>query len=547
MNPTYRLTALLMGTTMLVAQPFYWEKAVAQSSIGKIAQDVTVFIQGVNNPDNFGSGVIIGRSGKSYTVLTAAHVVSGTDQYTIQTGDGLQYTLKNVQKLSNLDMAVVQFDSSSSYTIAELGNSEQISLTSSVYVAGFPKPGQNITVPVLAVTNGEIAQVLPANSARDGYGFAYTNSTRAGMSGGPVFNSQGQVVAIHGRKEGEAGGGATNGAWLNLGIPINRYKTTGAGGSQIAKVSSVDQQQQKAREEAQRKAALEAQQQAQEQSRLAREKVAQQQAALETQRKAQEQAQRQAALETQKKNQAAAQRQAQEQAQQQAALETQKKNQVAAQRQAQEQAQRQAALETQKKSQEQAQQRQAALETQKKSQEQAQRQAALAAQKKGQGQVAAQQQSKAASAKAFLAAASPFAAAVSQPQATATPSSRQVCEEIRINTIVSKRCRTESVFQESASGSKSGSSAEAYVNNGNARVASGSYQDAVEDYNAAIQGNSSLAIAFFNRGLAYYRLGKNERAIADFSKAADLFKSQGDAQKLQKTQDILQSLTQANS
>jgi tetratricopeptide (TPR) repeat protein len=506
MNPTYRLTALLMGTTMLVAQPFYWEKAVAQSSIGKIAQDVTVFIQGVNNPDNFGSGVIIGRSGKSYTVLTAAHVVSGTDQYTIQTGDGLQYTLKNVQKLSNLDMAVVQFDSSSSYTIAELGNSEQISLTSSVYVAGFPKPGQNITVPVLAVTNGEIAQVLPANSARDGYGFAYTNSTRAGMSGGPVFNSQGQVVAIHGRKEGEAGGGATNGAWLNLGIPINRYKTAGAGGSQIAKVSSVDQQQQKAREEAQRKAALEAQQQAQEQSRLAREKVAQQQAALETQRKAQEQAQRQAALETQKKNQAAAQRQAQEQAQ-----------------------------------------RQAALETQKKSQEQAQRQAALAAQKKGQGQVAAQQQSKAASAKAFLAAASPFAAAVSQPQATATPSSRQVCEEIRINTIVSKRCRTESVFQESASGSKSGSSAEAYVNNGNARVASGSYQDAVEDYNAAIQGNSSLAIAFFNRGLAYYRLGKNERAIADFSKAADLFKSQGDAQKLQKTQDILQSLTQANS
>jgi tetratricopeptide (TPR) repeat protein len=514
MNPTYRLTALLMGTTMLVAQPFYWEKAVAQSSIGKIAQDVTVFIQGVNNPDNFGSGVIIGRSGKSYTVLTAAHVVSGTDQYTIQTGDGLQYTLKNVQKLSNLDMAVVQFDSSSSYTIAELGNSEQISLTSSVYVAGFPKPGQNITVPVLAVTNGEIAQVLPANSARDGYGFAYTNSTRAGMSGGPVFNSQGQVVAIHGRKEGEAGGGATNGAWLNLGIPINRYKTAGAGGSQIAKVSSVDQQQQKAREEAQRKAALEAQQQAQEQSRLAREKVAQQQAALETQRKAQEQAQRQAALETQKKNQAAAQRQAQEQAQQQAALETQKKNQVAAQRQAQ---------------------------------EQAQRQAALAVQKKGQGQVAAQQQSKAASAKAFLAAASPFAAAVSQPQATATPSSRQVCEEIRINTIVSKRCRTESVFQESASGSKSGSSAEAYVNNGNARVASGSYQDAVEDYNAAIQGNSSLAIAFFNRGLAYYRLGKNERAIADFSKAADLFKSQGDAQKLQKTQDILQSLTQANS
>jgi tetratricopeptide (TPR) repeat protein len=511
-----------MGTTVMVAQPFYWGKAMAGVPIGKLAPEVTVFIQGVNNPDNFGSGVIIGHSGKSYTVLTAAHVVAAADRYTIQASDGVQYSLQNIQRLPNVDMAVVQFESSSSYTTAQLGDSDQVSLTTGVYVAGFPKPGQNIRVPVLTITNGEIAQVLPANASVDGYGLAYTNSTRAGMSGGPVFNAEGQVVAIHGRKEGEAGGGSTNGAWLNLGIPINRYKTAKTGGSQIARTSFVDTQQQNAREEAQQKA--------QEQSRLAQEKAAQQQAALEAQRKAQEQAQRQAALEAQKKNQ--------EQVQRQAALEAQKKNQ--------EQVQRQAALEAQKKNQEQA-QRQAALEAQKKNQEQAQRKAALEVQKKNQTQATAQQQSKGATAKALLAASSPFAAATSQPQTATAPSSRQVCEEIRINTIVSKRCRTESVFQESASASKSGSNPENYVNNGNARAASGSYQSAVEDYNAAIQSNSSLAIAFFNRGLAYYRLGQTQRAIADFSKAADLFKSQGDAQKLQKTQDILQSLTQANS
>jgi serine protease Do len=314
MNASYRLAALLMGTTVLVAQPFYWEKAAAQVSIGKLAQDVTVFIQGVSNPDNFGSGVIIGHSGKSYSVLTAAHVVTGTDQFTIQTGDGLQYTLKNVQRLPNLDMAIVQFDSGSSYQTARLGNSDQMSLTSTVYVAGFPKPGQNITVPVLAVTNGEIAQVLPANSARDGYGFAYTNSTRAGMSGGPVFNSGGEVIAIHGRKEGEVGGGATNGAWVNLGIPINRYK---AGSSQVAGNPDADLQKQK---EAQRQAALEAQRKAQEQ--------AQQQTALEAQRKAQEQARlaQQKAQESQRQAASEAQRKAQE-SQRQAASEAQRKAQ----------------------------------------------------------------------------------------------------------------------------------------------------------------------------------------------------------------------------
>jgi tetratricopeptide (TPR) repeat protein len=487
MNASYRLAALLMGTTVLVAQPFHWEKAAAQQvSIGKLAQDVTVFIQGVNNPDNFGSGVIIGRGGQSYTVLTAAHVVTGTDQFTIQTGDGLQYTLKRVQRLPNIDMAIVQFDSGTSYPTARLGNSDQINLTSTVYVAGFPKPGQNITVPVLAVTNGEIAQVLPANSARDGYGFAYTNSTRAGMSGGPVFNSGGEVIAIHGRKEGEVGGGATNGAWVNLGIPINRYK---AGSSQVAQDPNIELQ-----KEAQRKA--------------------QQQAQLEAQRKAQEQAQQQAALE--------AQRKAQEQAQQQAALEAQRK------------AQQQARLDAQQKAQQ-------------KAQDQAQRQAALDAQRKAQNQAKAQQSKQ--SVQAILSSTTPFVAPPSQSRPAVTTSTKQVCENIRINTIVVPRCRTETVkqVQESVSSSTAADRSETLVNSGNNRLASGNYQAALEDYNNAIQGNSSLAIAFFNRGLAYYNLDQKERAVADFSKAADLFKSQGDAEKLQKTQGILQALTQLNS
>jgi S1-C subfamily serine protease len=478
MNTTSRLAALLMGTTVLVAQPFHWEKATAQVSIGKLAQDVTVFIQGVNNADNFGSGVIIGHSGKGYTVLTAAHVVTGTDSFTIQTGDGLQYTLKNIQRLPNLDMAIVQFDSSSSYPTARLGNSDQMGLTSSVYVAGFPKPGQNITVPVLAVTNGEIAQVIPANSARDGYGFSYTNSTRAGMSGGPVFNAAGEVIAIHGRKESEAGGGATTGAWVNLGIPINRYK---AGSSQIATESGVDSQ-----------------------------KEAQRQAALEAQRKAQQQAQ------------------------------------LEAQQKAQEQAQRQAALDAQRKSQEQS-QRQAALETQRKSQEQAQRQATLDAQRKSQANT--QQQSKRTSARAILGAAAPFSAPFVPSRPAAITSTRQVCENIRINTIIVPRCRTETVNQrpESTSDTVPSDRSGTYVKDGNDRVAKGNYQGALEDYTNAIQGNSELAVAFFNRGLAFYNLDQKNRAIADFSRAADLFRSQGDSEKLQKTQDILQALTQANS
>lgn len=511
----------------MVAQPFHWEKAVAGVSIGKLAPEVTVFIQGVNNPDNFGSGVVIGRSGKSYLVLTAAHVVAAADRYTIQASDGVQYTLQNIRRLPNVDMAVVQFESSSSYTIAQIGNSDEVSLTTGVYVAGYPKPGQNIRVPVLTITNGEIAQVLPANASVDGYGFAYTNSTRAGMSGGPVFNSLGEVIAIHGRKEGEAGGGATNGAWLNLGIPINRYKNVGAGGTQIAAASNVDLQR-KAREAAQRQAQEQAQAQKQAQA---------QQAALESERQAKELAQRQAQERAVARE--AAQRQAQEQAQRQAA-EAQRQSQAqqaaaalaAQQRQTKEQAQKAAAaLEAQQKAQQQAAQQQAAQQNIQAQQANAQRQAQISA-----------------SAKNLLASASPFASPAMSSQPSTISSTREVCKDVRINTIVIKRCSTEVVnqIQESASAPSSNSSGIA-VNNGNARAAGGNYQAAVDEYTAAIQGNSGFAIAFFNRGLAHYNLGKKDRAIADFSKAADLFKSQGDSQRLQKTQDILQALTQSNS
>ncbi|MGB8697938.1 MAG: trypsin-like peptidase domain-containing protein [Thermosynechococcaceae cyanobacterium] len=504
MDSAYRLTALLMGTTVLVAQPFFFSpRAVAGVPVGRLAPEVTVFIQGVNNPDNFGSGVIIGRSGNTYTVLTAGHVVEGSDRFTIQPNDGLQYTLKGIQKLPNVDLAVVQFESNSNFTIAQLGNSDQIGLTSSIYVAGFPKPGQNITVPVLSITNGEIAQVIPPNAAKDGYGFAYTNLTRAGMSGGPVFNDSGEVVAIHGRKEGEVGGGATSGAWVNLGIPINRYKSLSSG---VVVASNADVQR-KAQEEAQRQAQAEAQRQAQEEAQR-QSQIAQQQAAADAQRKAQEESQRQAQL-----AQAESQRKAQEESQRRTLL-AQQQATADAQRKAQEESQRQAQL--------------------------AQQQAAANASRKAPATTS--------SGGNLLASVRPLSLAAPQMQSSGTPSTRQVCEKIRINTIVTQRCRSEAVdrLQESAAISTQ-TSPEAYVNNGNTRFASGSYRSAIDEYTTAIQRNPGLATAYFNRGLAYYQMGQTNGAIADFSKAADLFRSQGDTQMFQQTQEVLRSLQQAQS
>jgi flagellar biosynthesis GTPase FlhF len=497
---TYRLTALLTGTVITVVQPFYGMSSavMAAVSIRDTAKDVTVFIQGASSPDSFGSGVIIAKTSKGYTVLTAAHVVSGIDGFTVKTKDGVQHAVKSTQRLSGLDLALVQFESDGTYAIARIGNSDSVGETDTVFVAGYPKPGRNIPVPLFTITDGRVASVIPANDTSDGYGLSYGNPTRAGMSGGPVFNEAGEVIAIHGRKEGETDGSATNGAWVNLGIPINRFKNASTGGVKIAKNTSNSDQQVKAQAEAeaQRKAQLETQAEA-------KRKIE-----LEAQQKAQAESQRKAELQARQKSQAETQQKVQAEAQLKAKNEAQQKAQAEAHEQVQKQAQKQAELKT-------------------------------------------QQQNQAKSRANLIATINPLGVAPSKQQTINAPSYRQVCEDIRINTIVSKRCHSEAVppplGSESARPTSSSNSPEAYVSSGNVNADGGRYEKAVEDYTTAIGRNSSLGTAFFNRGLARYKLGQKDSAIADFSKAADLFKSQGETALYQKTQSILQALTQANS
>ncbi len=502
-----RLTAILTGAVVTIVQPFYGMNSVVLGavSIRDNAKDVTVFIQGVSSPESFGSGVIIAKTSKGYSVLTAAHVVSGVDQFTVKTHDGTQHAVKNTQRLTGLDLAIVQFESNSTYAIARLGNSDSVGETDTVFVAGYPKPGRNIPVPLFTITDGRVASVIPANEASDGYGLSYGNPTRAGMSGGPVFNEAGEVVAIHGRKEGETDGSPTNGAWVNLGIPINRFKNSGTGSVKIAKsTASNDDRQAKAKTEAeaQRKVQQEAQRKSQ----------------LEAQQKAEADAQ------LKQKAQAEAQLKAKNEAQQKAQAETQRKAQLEAQQKAQAEAQLKAKNEAQQKEQAEAQQKQAALKAQ-------------------------QQQAK--STDNLLAKTSLLDVAPSKQRTLNTPKYRQVCEDIRINTIVSKRCHNEVVppsqGSESAQPNASSDSPESFIISGNAKADGGRYEKAVEDYTAAIGRNSRLATAFFNRGLARYKLGQRDSAIADFSKAADLFNSQGETTQYQKTKAILQALTQANS
>jgi tetratricopeptide (TPR) repeat protein len=196
-----RLSAAILGVGFALVQ-VQSAQALTKVEVSKIAQSVTVMIQNAQNPQNAGSGVIIKREGEVYTVLTAHHVVQRAPDYKVMTPDAKLYPMVqgSVKPFPGVDLALLQFKSGESYSVAKIGDSDQSSLGSTSFVAGFPGTTAVSSEPTFLFTSGKIA----ANASRplkDGYAIAYNNSTLPGMSGGPVLNAEGKLIGIHGRAE----------------------------------------------------------------------------------------------------------------------------------------------------------------------------------------------------------------------------------------------------------------------------------------------------------------------------------------------------------
>lgn len=182
----------------------------SEQSIAEIAKQITVRI--FTNP-GAGSGIIISRKGEIYTVLTCAHVAnpSDNDRYSLLAPDGRTYpaSRKPLPGLERVDLALIEFKSKASYTVATLATRQNIKLEEKVYAAGFPNyhdNSSNVTYSTLTwglrsfnLTKGIISMLLSDRALPRGYQIGYTNNVEVGMSGGPVLDSNGQVLGINGR------------------------------------------------------------------------------------------------------------------------------------------------------------------------------------------------------------------------------------------------------------------------------------------------------------------------------------------------------------
>jgi Protein of unknown function (DUF2808)/Trypsin-like peptidase domain len=195
--------------------------------VNQVAKPATVLIQGTGS----GSGVIFRQQGNKYFVLTAKHVVDTPASYRLSTSDGQQHSIpfNEIQRFPDVDLAIIPFTSSQNYPTIKLGNSDRLSEGDLVYIAGWPAAGAAIPH-IYQLTSGAISGLSP-RPLPGGYRLIYTNVTRAGMSGGPIFNNQAEVIGIHGQAEGrevflpnrESQSSEVIKAGFNLGIPINTF------------------------------------------------------------------------------------------------------------------------------------------------------------------------------------------------------------------------------------------------------------------------------------------------------------------------------------
>lgn len=253
----YLMPICLTVTTVFISTPSVdaarEARAISSREVAAIAKRTVVRIEASDG--GFGSGVTIGRTEKGnkniYTILTAAHVVRNQRiSYQIVTpfiidnlGERKRIRInidpkRNIQILNNnVDLALVSFESNYTFPIGTIGNSDYTDEGSPVYVAGFPKPGQSIRRTGLQFTGGMVSLRLDTNDGdpkdrNDGYDLAYTNITRAGMSGGPVLDAAGRIVAIHGRGDRNTPNPQVEGSTtlsndektgFNLGIPTQTF------------------------------------------------------------------------------------------------------------------------------------------------------------------------------------------------------------------------------------------------------------------------------------------------------------------------------------
>ena len=248
----------LIASGLIALLPSGCAKQLTSREIAEHVGNSIVLITYADAAGN-GSGFFVRGKNKVCTVLTARHVVAPSSQLQLQTNDGKFWNSETIQRFPNQDLALITFEPDSEkcpYKALEFGNSDRVKVGDDIYITGFPSgsspprvwssgtssithstpprwtsDGTSISYSAGPSKKYIVSSTVSAlDKLADGYGISYHLTTydvcrmsgpvvktrmvpkvsfpdlmwsACGMTGGPVVNTAGKVIAIHGRSERE--------------------------------------------------------------------------------------------------------------------------------------------------------------------------------------------------------------------------------------------------------------------------------------------------------------------------------------------------------
>jgi S1-C subfamily serine protease len=161
-----------------------------------------------------GSGFLISPDGR---ILTNNHVISGSSKIEVRFSDGSRYTAKVLVADRADDLAMIQIDPKKKVPFLKLGDSDGLQVGQKVLAIGNPF-GFSGTL-TTGIVSSLAREIRNENSTLEGL-IQTDAAINEGNSGGPLLDSQGNVIGINTAILAPSGGNIG----IGFAMPINRAK-----------------------------------------------------------------------------------------------------------------------------------------------------------------------------------------------------------------------------------------------------------------------------------------------------------------------------------
>ena len=169
-----------------------------------------------------GSGVIYKKEGDTAYLVTNTHVINGAKKVDIRLADGTKVPGEIVGSDTYSDIAVVKIAADKVTTVAEFGDSSQLTVGETAIAIGSPLGSEyanTVTQGIVSSLNRNVSLKSEDGQAISTNAIQTDTAINPGNSGGPLINIQGQVIGITSSKIASNGGTSVEG--LGFAIPSN--------------------------------------------------------------------------------------------------------------------------------------------------------------------------------------------------------------------------------------------------------------------------------------------------------------------------------------